>query len=208
MSARTAPLRVVPKEVAIIMCITSVVGILIGLSLLSSLSVLLAARYWLTGAKGLYEGDIPRITYVLAALEIAISIFSQAAAFRYYPAFNYDSVVGGLLSYVAEANEGRTDIPITITFRSAENWCAGWDFKLFGPDSGVTINSAGSNVGCQMGRFSEPFSNFNSFYEWVHTVGALAVVISFGNMGWVYYSKSCFRRQEADNESRPLLAAS
>ena len=85
MRAGTAPLRVVPKDVAIIMCITSVVGMLIGLSLLSSLSVLLAARYWLTGAKGFYEGNIPRITYVLAALEIAISMFLCGRPFASTP---------------------------------------------------------------------------------------------------------------------------
>ena len=204
------PPRVVPKEVAIIMCITSAIGMLIGLSLLSSLSVLFAARYWLTGMEGPYEGDIPGSIYVLAVAEIAISIFAQWSAFTFYPAFNYRSVAGGLLSYVAEYNGGRTDVPVTVTFRSAENWCAGWDFSPFGPDSGVTILSAGSNAGCPLGRFSEPFSEYNAFYEWVHTVGALAVVISLGNCGWVWYSKRCFERQEeadSESESRPLFAA-
>ena len=197
-----------PKEVAIIMCITSAIGMLIGLSLLSSVSVLLAARYWLTGATGLYGGDIPSSIYVLAALEIVISMFSQWNAFLNYPAFNYDSVAKGLVYEVAEANGGRTDIPVTVTFRSAENWCAGWDFKPGGPNSGTTIEGAGSNVGCPMGRFTEPFSEYNSFYEWVHTVGALAVVISLGNCGWVYYSRWCIERQEADTELRPLLEKS
>lgn len=208
MRAGTPPLRVVPKEVAVIMCITSAIGMLIGLSLLSSLSVLFAARYWLTGLEGPYKGDIPSSIYVLAVLEALYSIFCQWLAFNSYPAFNYRSVAGGLVSYVAEANGGLTDVPATVTFRSAENWCAGWSFMPYGPDSGVTIESSGSNVACPNGRFTDPFEPYNAFYEWIHTVGALAVVISLGNCGWVYYSAWCFQRQEEDSESRPLLAAS
>ena len=205
--------RVVPEEVAIIMCVTSVIGMLIGLSLISSVCVLFAARYWLTGRRGPFGagGDILIYVYVVAPLEALVSLFSQMAAFDDYPAFNYRSVVGDFLTYVADINDGRTDVPATITFRSAENWCAGYEFK---ESAGVTIESAGTNVACSSGRFSGPFVNYNSFYEWVHVVSTLSIVISLGNVCWTYYSRRTYmldasmtESKAASRESLPLLAS-
>ena len=61
------------------MCITSVIGMLIGLSLISSVHVLFAARYWLTVLRGPLnmDGNIVAVTYAMAAIEVAISLFFQ-----------------------------------------------------------------------------------------------------------------------------------